>query len=109
MEKLKKPKKQTHRYYDYHECRDYLQKKFGYDERDYAKIYNNGKYDKDIECLDFWYWLCEHSEIHNGCFVYFSKENLDDLDGDEWVKEIYGHYIDEFADKNGELTMYAWW
>jgi hypothetical protein len=34
--KAVKPKKHTIEYYDYHECRDYLQEKYGYNERDYA-------------------------------------------------------------------------
>jgi hypothetical protein len=33
---MEKPKKESQEYYDYNECRDYLEAKYDYDERDYA-------------------------------------------------------------------------
>lgn len=27
----------------------------------------------------------------------------------DWQREIYKRYLDEFADENGELTLYCWW
>ena len=108
--RLKKPQKKTKTYYDYHECRNYLQKKYGYDERNYAGKKFSG--DTDVPYQDFWHWLIDHHGIHNGCFVTFDRDTLKNEDTDwmgDWVKEIYTHYIEEFADENGELEMEVWW
>lgn len=109
---MQKPQKYTKVYYDYNECREYLEKKYGYDERDYL-----GKYPKnikqkirDVKYLDFWHWVIDHHDINNECFITFSQETLDEeYDMEDWQKEIYKRYLDEFADKNGELEMYVWW
>lgn len=104
-----KPQKQSRTYYDYNECRDYLQEKYDYDERDYAGKYSHGNSgDGNKPYLDFWHWVIERYEIHNGCYITFDKSELDDIEKD-WIKEIYSHYLDEFADDNGELEMYVWW
>ncbi len=115
-DKTTKPKKKKKEYYDYLEVRDYLQDKYGYDERDYA-----GKYakKKGIETpegeptpyLDFWHWVVDNYDIHNGCYITFSSDRLEEIceEKNGWIKEIYKRYIDEFADKNGELLMYVWW
>lgn len=103
---MKKPQPKIRKYYDYQECRTYLEEKYGYNERDFA--HGNKK-------LDFWGWVIAHDDIHNGCFIMFSREILEGEDTDwdnihdNWQKEIYQHYIDEFADENGELELYVWW
>ena len=115
--KLEKPEPRIIKCYDYNACRDYLQEKYDYDERDYAGRYKrkNGKVKEcnlDIEYLDFWHWVCEHHEVHNGCFITFCREVLEDEQTDfdaDWQKEIYKHYIDEFADEKGEVELYCWW
>ncbi len=38
----------------------------------------------------------------------FCSECGHDEDNEDWVKEIYKHYLDEFADENGDLEMYVW-
>jgi len=116
VNKMEKPQSKIKQYYDYHECRNYLQEKYGYDERDFSNQATKGG--REAQTLDFWYWVIEHDDIHNGCFVIFSKEILEDEDTDwteiddkfgNWQKEIYQHYIDEFADENGEVEFYVWW
>lgn len=106
---MKKPIQRTKKYYDYHDCSEYLQDKHKYNERDYAgKFSKRNDVDKDTPYLDFWHWVIDRHEIHNGCFLTFSKEELDEIDED-WVKTIYSYYIEEFADDKGELEMYVWW
>lgn len=110
---LVKPQQKQTTYYDYNECRDYLQAKYGYDERDYAGHFKRkrGKLtgtDESVPYLDFWHWVCEHHEIHNGCFITFSREELPGIEED-WVREIYTHYLDEFEDEKGEVELFAWW
>lgn len=113
---MNKPQKETKTYYDYHKCRDYLQKKYKYDERDYAGRYKHRgekivSMNEEKPYLDFWHWVCDNYSVHNGCFITFYKDVLEDLnkDDEKWMKEIYTHYIEEFADDSGELEMYVWW
>lgn len=109
----KKPTKKLKTYYDYNECCDYLQKKYKYNERDYSGRWKDKSKSPDDTKPEqsFWRWLIDHFDIHDGCFIVFSKEELDDpdLDAEDWVREIYKRYLDEFADENGELEMYVWW
>ena len=88
----KKPKSYTLTLYDYGACRDYIGKKY--------------------LCGDLWGWLIEHGDIHNGCLIELTKEILDDEDTD-WdetdQKEIYRHFIEEFANEQGILKMWCWW
>jgi len=113
---MKKPTKQTKEYYDYHDCRDYLQKKYGYDERDYAGEFTKpAKNSKAVKALnkeetsywDFWHHVIRYTEIHNGCFFWMEKEWLEDAT--EWQKEIIQHYLDEFADEKGVINFYVYW
>jgi hypothetical protein len=111
---MDKPTKRTKESYDYHECRDYINAKLGRDQDDYAGMFKrnaSGKlinYDPSKEFLCFWHWVIENYTISNGCFVTFHRERLEEIN-EPWIKEIYGHYIDEFADESGELEMYVWW
>lgn len=113
---MNKPEKKTKSYYKYNECRDYLQKKYGYQERDYAgKFKNRGTKDvelnEDLLYQDFWHWVIKHYQVCNGCFITFSREYLEEdaEESEDWVLEIYKHYIDEFADEDGMLEMYVSW
>lgn len=104
----KRPKKETRSYFDYNKCRDYLQAKYGYDERDYAGKFVGKGVRENVPYLDFWHWVLNHHQIQNGCFVVFTRWEYEDIE-EEWVKVIYGHYLDEFADKEGNLDLYVWW
>ena len=106
---MEKPQKKTKEYYDYYECCRYLEKKYEYQERDYLGKFKNGKCDDNIEYLDFWHWVIDHYEIHNGCFITFCEDAMDYTEEEEWIKTIYGYYIEEFADENGDLEMYVSW
>lgn len=102
---MNKPTLESKQYYDYHKCKAFIREKYGYDERDYLGKYKrkNGKVlsvNDSVEYLDFWHWVVDNYEIHNGCFIEFSNEDYDQIEKD-WVKEIYSHYMDEFCpDKN---------
>jgi len=83
--------------YDYIECRDYLQAKHGYDERNYAE----GK--------DFWHWVCKNYEIRNDCNITFTEGKLSEIE-EEWVKTIYKYYIDEFGEGDPKIaSFHCWW
>lgn len=145
---MDKPQKHTTTFYDYSECRDYLENKYGYDERDYAK--QQGYYTKALKIVtdkygkswynkqpknfneadkvayeeynklleskppyrDFWHFVCDHHEINNGGYIFFSSDDLkyykEDGKIEDWQAEIYQRYLDEFAE-NGELKLYVSW
>ena len=51
-------------------------------------------------------------DIHNGCYITFTKSELDYLltsDTPEWISTVYKWFLDDFADSNGELEMYVDW
>ena len=114
---LEKPKFKTKIFYHYNECRNYLQKKYNCNERDFAGRYkrdeNNKLKEVDINkpYQDFWHWVCDNYIIYNGCFIVFSKNyfGMKSETIPEWVKTIYSRYIEEFADNNGELVMFCEW
>lgn len=109
----KKPGKRRRDYYDYNECRDYLQARYGYKERDYAGRYTGSgaslRLDDGKPYLDFWHWVVENYDVRNGCFITFTRERLEEGGMEDWVREIYTRYLDEFADEKGELEMWCWW
>lgn len=110
---MNKPILKTKAAYDYIECRDYLQDKYGYNERDWAGKYKKDRVERDkmdesLPDLDFWHWVCENYQIHNGCYITFTEDELAEIQ-EEWVKTIYGYYLKEFAHGTGEVTFYCWW
>ena len=111
MTNLVKPSQNVIHYYNYNECRNYLEKKYGYDERDYANKYvydSNGmatKRNHDVPYQDFWHWVVDRFDVTNGGMITFSKYTTPEED---WQKEIYQRYMDEFAE-NGELIMKTSW
>jgi hypothetical protein len=104
---MNKPTPKTKTAYSYTECRDYLQEKYGYKERDYAGKFKHRDMD-DIPYQDFWHWVVGNYQIHNGCYVTFTKEVLDEIQED-WVKTIYSYYLHEFALDKNEVTFYVEW
>ena len=107
---MDRPRKKTRVAYEYRECRDYLQEKYHYQERDvlgYKHALKSGASEMP-PCQDFWRWVCDHHQIHNGCYVTFSAERLAEIEED-WVKKIYALYLGEFADEDGTLRMWCEW
>jgi len=120
---MKKPGKRTKEYYDYHECRDYLQEKYSYDERDYAGKHNHGKAAKNSKAVtalgltndndppywDFWHFVIDAGGVQsNSSFFHLTTEWLHG-ETEDWQKEIIQHYLDEFADKDGMIEFYVDW
>lgn len=106
---MKKPVKKARKpFYNYNKCRNFLQNKYDYEERDYAGKFKKGNANKDAPYLDFWHWVIENYDINNGCYITFHKDTLEEIEP-AWIKEIYSHYIEEFADESGELVMWVEW
>jgi hypothetical protein len=94
--------------YDYHECRDYLQARDGYDERDYA-----GKYPDhpDAPYQDFWHFVVDCADIHNPCD--FVMDETWRAGAEPWQVEILDKYLTTFGepDADGALAIpfSVWW
>jgi hypothetical protein len=62
--------------------------------------------------LDFWGWITDRNEIHNGCYFYLTvrKTDWEDMHSyPEWVKEIVALLDKEFNPKTGDMLFYVDW
>lgn len=107
---MTKPTKKSKTYYDWLECEDYIQKQHKCNIRDFKnkfkKIKGKLTVDDKKEYMDFWHWVLNNYEVHNGCFITFTKEIYESIN-EEWIKTIYGWFL-EFADE-GEVEFYVTW
>lgn len=106
---MKKPKKHTRKYYDYDECAKYIANKLGVkDLRDFAGKYTKKGVDDTKPYLDFWHWLCDFGNVHNGCFI--SMPPASDIpqytNEEKWVAPIVQAFEDEFGE---EAEMWVEW
>jgi hypothetical protein len=112
-----KPKKQTKEYWDWRSVQKYVEAKYKICMEDYGGKFKNSKVNEEAPYLDFWHWILDRCDIHNGCYTtFYIKEWLDEkADGDEldeyvapdWVKEILQLIYDEFGEM--EMEVYIWW
>jgi len=112
-----KPTKKTRESLDYHECRDYLEDKYKFKERDYAghfgppatnsRIVQAAMEEGRPPYWDFWHFVLEITGIHNGSYFTMSEEWLPMATA--WQKEIITLYLDEFADESREVVFYVSW
>lgn len=137
-----KPEKRVKEYYNYNDCRNFLQEKYGYQERDYLgtrsfergcadtvnRKYGKSWYNKSASMFneqerkasdeymklmesqpaykDFWHWVTDRYEVHNGGEITFNEGDADEAE--DFVKTIFNYYMKEFSE-NGELTMETSW
>lgn len=106
-EPLAKPEKQTRteEFWDYYDVCRYIEKKYKISLENYAK-WSPGKND-DKPYQNFWHWITDRQEIHNGCFFYlnvYEHTEPEDKYCPGWVKEILKRFYDEF----GEDEMRFW-
>jgi hypothetical protein len=104
---MKKPKKETREYYDYSKCAKFIAYKLGVkDLRDFAGKYEKGGENKPY--LDFWHWLCDMNDVHNGCYIYMPPaSDIPNYSEDEkWVAPIVQAFEDEFGE---EAEMWVDW
>lgn len=103
---VKKPDKKVMTYYDYDECRQYLEKKYGYDERDYAGRFT-GRGNERAPYQDFWHFVVEKGSAHNDALMVMSewwKEGAE-----PWQAEILERYLSEFGEGDpGDRSIEFW-
>lgn len=107
---MQKPQPKTIERLDYLECVAYIEEKLGYELRDTLgkfKLNNFDKsiqsFDKSIEYRDFWHFIIDNCEIHNGCEIYMP---LVCEDNQPWQNEILKAFHDEFGE---EAQYWIWW
>lgn len=110
VKKVPKPRKKSRSDYDWNDIVDYIQKKYGKDIRDWAGKYSNKskhKKSEEIEYQDFWLFMCDVCEIHNGSVVWlFPGDWAEDETCPPWRKEICKILVKEFG---FEFQAYVSW
>lgn len=111
---MNKPSPQSKTALDYHECRDYLQAKYNYNERDYDACFQTSRGlepDSSRPYKDFWHYVLEKCDyIKNGCYFDMDKEYfLEGLEEDDFRYIITNHYFDEFGDGNPNIEFWIEW
>jgi len=108
MEKPK-PKVVQRVSFDYNECRDYLQEKFGYNERDFAgKFSRDGNTDAPYQ--DFWHFVIECDDsISDGCYFTMDRDWVEDFEKDDFRSIILNRYVDEFGGGSDSVQFWVEW
>ena len=85
--KLQKPKLiQPEPYYNWNEINSYIEQKYKIELRSYKSKH------------DFWHWLCDTYEIHNG-LTFDLELFFEDKDEVSWILEIFDLLSKEFKTK----------
>ena len=107
---MNKPQPKSITAYDFNQCTEYIEKKYKIDTRDYAsKHKGNGEYELLTEYQDFWHWIINNHDIHNGCYFWLSRNDIEDGETPTWVIDIIDLYLKEFGDEKEEIYFYVWW
>lgn len=97
---MEKPKKHKREYYNYNECKEYINKKYNINIEDYEGRFKDKNTNYDAKYLNFWHWLIERFNVHNGSIIEFDVEGLLKESDDYtpiWAKEILKLFKDEFG------------
>jgi hypothetical protein len=99
--RMKKPKLKTKKYYDYHECAEFIAHKLGI--KNLRDV--DGKYagNKDAKYKDFWHFLLDYNpELNKGSFLTFEEYgcglSLEEAGIEEWQDKIVRAFIAEFGE-----------
>lgn len=111
---LKKPKPvyQTAPAYNWSEVCQWIEHKTGKDVRDWAGRHKQKRYNDKIPYQDFWHWLVDMCDIHNGSHFHLdlSDDQVDDGDSEHlFVREILAVLRKEFPEAKGEMYCYVFW
>lgn len=95
---MKKPEPRLVKRLYYHECEEYIGHKLGYELRD--TLGSCGK--KNVEYRDFWHFILDRRDIHNGCEFRMPSPTEAKKD---WQKVI----LEEFHKEFGEGPYWVEW
>jgi len=97
-----KPEQRTIKYFDYSDILRYIEEKY----KLITYIPEENK--------DFWRWLIDTYDVHNGCYINFAvtEKAIEEMDIPDYVKEVialiekeFENYIDEY----GRICFHIWW
>jgi hypothetical protein len=96
---MDKPTEQTRieKFFDYHECQDYINEKHNCDIRNFERSLNNGV----GEYQDFWHHVVDYVEPARGCFFEMDDDwaNPEYTQMEDWQLTIFNWFMDEFAEE----------
>lgn len=82
-------------YWDHHKCAEKIEKKLGYKLRDTLSKFS-GKGVKEVEYRDFWHFIVDRYDPHNGSIICINSELKERAKN--WQKEILDAFVEEFGD-----------
>lgn len=98
---MKKPVPKIKKVLYYNECEKYIAEKLGIkDLRNVAgKTYDGSAADNAKKYLDFWHFLCDSNDVHNGCEIMmpYCEEDAIYEDKDKWALDIARAFAAEFG------------
>jgi hypothetical protein len=105
-----KVRKKVMKVYDFHDLTKEVERRAGKSVRDWAGRWDKKYGTKAFEATpyqDFWHFICDNFEIHNGATEWMDfDELLKDCDED-WQKEVCQLYIDVAGHGEHEV-LHAW-
>lgn len=104
---MEKPQKHTRSIYNYSECNDYIEKKYGIKTRDYAGYFGEdfGKREVDPPYQDFWHWII--ISRGEGDIIVLSEDLIEAGEEEFWYAKILKLFLNEFGEKNSEGVLEA--
>lgn len=105
---MKKPvaKQRPGDFFDWFECVKWIEQKYNCDIRDYAGRYKGNPFHDEKPYQDFWHFIIDGTEIHNGCEYYMEPLELKEYADEDWQKEICQMFYDEFGE---DLSFWIEW
>lgn len=98
VKKVPKPRKKSRSAFEWSDIVEYIQKKYGKDVRDWAGRYSKKKRNESAEYQDFWHFICDKCEVHNGATIWlFPYDWMEEEGCEDWKKEICQILVDEFG------------
>lgn len=96
--------------FDWKEIEGYIKKEYGKDIRDWEGRFTIKNIEEKKPYHDFWHYIVDTQEIHNGCvfYLYFDNDTYGELEN--WKKEIVDLLVKEgFLDEKREGTFWVSW
>lgn len=96
--------------YQWRDVEEWVLHRTGRAMRDWAGKFSKKRDDYEkVPYQDLWHWICDRSDIHNGCYFYLilDDQEIEDTDTEHlFIREIFAVLREEFPEAEGE--MYCW-
>jgi len=92
--------------YDWGEVQKYIEKKYSCNLRDFAGKFGDHGCSEDVEYQDFWHWILDQNDIHNGCQFHLRFGDLSTQPS--WVQQIASYIIAEFPEVGSDDGLDLW-